>query len=103
MASPYGLIPIELFEAGQSPAVIATFACLSVHADGKERIAFPSLERLSKMLGRTVRDVRRNLRALEEIGAITSVPRFDEHGRQTSNAYRLDLLIAGFATAGCHW
>lgn len=51
--------------------------------------AFPSVDRLAQLLGRSDDTIRRSVRRLERVGAVQVVERFDDGGRQTSNLYRL--------------
>jgi len=90
--SPFGIIPAEIFGLDLQTTDIAVFAALTTFAN-KKRVAHPSVSTLSKMTNISPRTVQRSLKNLDEVGAITAIKRADDNGRQTSNVYRLDLLI----------
>ena len=92
----FAIVPVDLFDRGLNPGAMVVFAALASFA-GKTRVAWPSLSTLAQMVKMTERSVRRCIGELEAAGAISRVPRFDDDGRQTSNAYRLDILMSHFA------
>ena len=92
----FAIVPVDLFDRGLNPGAMVVFAALASFA-GKTRVAWPSLSTLAQMVKMTERSVRRCIGELEAAGAISRVARFDDDGRQTSNAYRLDILMSHFA------
>jgi hypothetical protein len=54
------------------------------------RGCFPSVRAISRRTGFSVRSVHRHLDALAVFGVVAATPRFDESGRQKSNAYAVD-------------
>ena len=89
----FGIVPVDIFDVGLKPGALAVFTALSSFA-GKDRVAWPSLRTLARMVGMKERSVQRHIAELEAKGVISRVARFDSSGRQTSNAYRLDILLS---------
>ena len=95
--NPFAIVPKKLFalrlkDGSPLDAVdIAAFTALATFADA-DRFAFPAIDTLAGMIRRKRRRTIFHLRRLEEAGAITSDPRYDDKGRQTSNGYVLNLL-----------
>lgn len=86
---PFVILPVA-WSGTVSPyqlAVLYALACFA-NQDGHCFPGIPTLCRRARMSERKVQSVLRELNAL---GLVTTSPRFDEHGRQTSNGYQLDL------------
>ncbi len=93
----FAIVPVDIFDVGLKPGALAVFTALASFA-GKNRVVWPSLRTLARMVGMQERSVRRHVAELEAAGVISRVTRFDESGRQVSNAYRLDILLSKLAT-----
>ena len=89
----FAIVPVDLFELRLKQSTFIVFTALASFA-GKSRVVWPSVRTLAEMVDMQERSVRRCIGELEEAGAISRVPRFDEDGRQMSNAYRLDVLVS---------
>ena len=89
----FAIVPVNLFDIGLKPGALAVFAALASFA-GKERVVWPSVTTLAEMVGMKERSIQRHVAELEAKGVISRVARFDESGRQTSNTYRLDILLS---------
>lgn len=83
----FGIVPEWLFDAGISVQAIAIYALLAIHADRDADECFPSLAYIASRLGCSADTVRRKLRELESVGAISISQRHDDAGRQASNIY----------------
>ena len=92
----FAIVPVDIFDVGLKLGALAVFTALASFA-GKDRVVWPSLRTLAKMVGMQERSVRRHVVELEAAGAISRVTRFDEGGRQMSNADRLDILLSKLA------
>lgn len=91
------IVPVDIFDVGLKPGALAVFTALSSFA-GKDRVVWPSLRTLAKMVGLQERSARRHVAELEAAGVISRVTRFDESGRQMSNTYLLDIPWSRLAT-----
>ena len=89
----FAIVPVDIFDVVLKPGALAVFTALSSFA-GKDRVVWPALRTLAKMVGMQERSVQRHVAELEAKGVISRVARFDESGRQTSNTYRLDILLS---------
>ena len=89
----FSVVPVDLFDLRLKQSTFIVFTALASFV-GKSRVVWPSVRTLAKMVDMQERSVRRCIGELEEAGAISRVPRFDEDGRQMSNAYRLDVLVS---------
>ena len=92
----FAIVPADLFELRLKSGSILVFTALASFA-GKDRIVWPSLKTIGKMVGMKERSVRRLLSELEEVGVVTRVARYDRDGKQLSNVYRLDILRSHLA------
>ncbi len=92
----FAIVPVDILDLGLKQSALIVFVALASFA-GKSRIVWPSVRTMARMVGMQERSVRRHLGELEEAGVITRVARFDDDGRQTSNAYRLDILVSHLA------
>jgi len=63
---------------------------LADHADPEGK-SWPSMNRIAAMSGTSTRTVQRILKDSRADGLLTIEPRYDKHGRQTSNCYYLAL------------
>ena len=95
----FAIVPADLFDLRVSGSAILVFTALATFA-GKDRIVWPSLKTIGKMVGMKERSVRRLLGDLEAAGVVTRVARYDRDGRQLSNVYRLDILRSHLANRG---
>lgn len=100
----FAIVPGELFtlrlkDGSRLDAVdFAVFTAIVTFANA-DRYAYPAVDTLAEMVNRKRRNTIDHLRRLEEAGAITSIPRYDEHGRQTSNGYVLVLMKSALRDA----
>jgi hypothetical protein len=79
-----------IYEEALTPLAVRIFACLARHGTDPSN-CYPSNARIARLVHCDRSTVKGILRALEEVGAIRRFPRWDEHGRQTSNGF----LLAG--------
>jgi DNA-binding MarR family transcriptional regulator len=90
--SPDGVLCPPL--ANLKGAPLSVFMALGCHLN-KQGSCWPGLTRLSKMTGYSVRQVRRALRSLEELGYISTSKRmWDDSKKQTSNLYIINKLVS---------
>lgn len=87
-ATPFAVIPEWVLLADVSDRAIRIYGILRRHADGGGRNAYPGRKRLAELAHTSVDSVKRAIKELVSIGAVTVVPRFDPGG-QTSNEYWL--------------
>jgi hypothetical protein len=59
------------------------------HWVGRDGECWPSVKAIGALTGLSADSVRRGLRALESVGAVTVIPRYAADGDRSSNAYRL--------------
>ena len=95
--SAFAIVPVDILDLGLKQSALIVFVALASFA-GKSRVVWPSVRTVAQMVGMQERSVRRHIGELEEAGVISRVPRFEEGGRQMSNAYRLDILLSRLAT-----
>ena len=62
-----------------------------------ERAPFPSVATLAAHMGRTPRQIQQHVERLRRKGLLRVVPRFGANGRQLTNAYDLNPLLARLA------
>ena len=79
----------ELVAAGVPAYAIGTLCVLSDHANSKNGLCWPSMNRLARILGCSVRTVQRHLHTLKEKGLIEFVERRRNRGRYSSYLYRV--------------
>ena len=89
----FAIVPVDMFDLGLKHSALIVFMALASFA-GKSRIVWPSVSTVAEMVDMTERSVRRQIGELIEAGVVSRVPRYDGAGRQTSNAYRLDILVS---------
>lgn len=94
--SAFAIVPVDILDLGLKQSALIVFVALASFA-GKSRVVWPSVRTVAQMVGMQERSVRRHIGELEAAGVISRVPRFDGDGRQTSNAYRLDILLSRLA------
>lgn len=94
--SAFAIVPIDILDLGLKQSALIVFVALASFA-GKSRIVWPSVRTVAQMVGMQERSVRRHIGELEEAGVISRMPQFDDDGRQTSNKYRLDILVSHLA------
>jgi DNA-binding MarR family transcriptional regulator len=82
-----------LIEAGVPPYAICTLCVLSDHANSKNGLCWPSMNRLARILGCSVRTVQRHLHTLKEKGLIEFVERRRNAGRYSSYLYRVVHIV----------
>lgn len=81
-----------LYHEDLSPQAIRLYGVLDRYAEGR---CFPSRKRLANQLGvKSVDTVDRALRELQDAGAVSVTPRFDEAGDPTSSLYTVHFLPA---------
>ena len=83
----------ELVGAGVPAYAIGTLCVLSDHANSKNGLCWPSMNRLARILGCSVRTVQRHLHALKEKGLIEFVERRRNKGRYSSYLYRVVHIV----------
>ena len=83
----------ELIGAEVPPYAIATLCVLSDHANSKSGLCWPSMNRLARILGCSVRTVQRHLHTLKDQGIIEFVERRRNRGRYSSYLYRVLHIV----------
>ena len=83
----------ELMEAGVPAYAIATLCVLSDHANSKSGLCWPSMNRLARILGCSVRTVQRHLHVLKDKGLLEFVERRRHKGRYSSYLYRVVHIV----------
>jgi len=83
----------ELMEAGVPAYAIGTLCVLSDHANSKSGLCWPSMNRLARILGCSVRTVQRHLHLLKGQGFIEFVERRRNKGRYSSYLYRVVHIV----------
>jgi DNA-binding transcriptional ArsR family regulator len=79
----------DLVAQGVPYYTIGTFCALTDHANNKNQLCWPSMTRLSKILGCSIRTVQRHLRILEQCGLVQFVERRRNKGRYSSYLYKI--------------
>ena len=82
-----------LMEAGVPAYTIGTLCVLSDHANSKNGLCWPSMNRLARILGCSVRTVQRHLHTLKDQGIIEFVERRRIRGRYSSYLYRVVHIV----------
>ena len=82
-----------LTEAGVPAYAIGTLCALSDHANSKNGLCWPSMNRLARTLGCSVRTVQRHLHLLKDQGFIEFVERRRNRGRYSSYLYRVLHIV----------
>jgi len=82
-----------LMEAGVPAYAIGTLCALSDHANSKNGLCWPSMNRLARTLGCSVRTVQRHLHLLKDQGFIEFVERRRNRGRYSSYLYRVIHIV----------
>jgi DNA-binding transcriptional ArsR family regulator len=82
-----------LMEAGVPAYAIGTLCVLSDHANSKSGLCWPSMKRLARILGCSVRTVQRHLHVLKDKGLIEFVERRRNKGRYSSYLYRIVHIV----------
>jgi DNA-binding transcriptional MocR family regulator len=83
----------ELVGAGIPAYAIGTLCALSDHANSKNGLCWPSMNRLARILGCSVRTVQRHLHVLKNQGFIEFVERRRNRGRYSSYLYRVVHIV----------
>ena len=83
----------ELVGAGIPAYAIGTLCVLSDHANSKNGLCWPSMNRLARILGCSVRTVQRHLHVLKNQGIIEFVERRRNRGRYSSYLYRVVHIV----------
>jgi DNA-binding transcriptional ArsR family regulator len=83
----------ELVGAGVPAYAIGTLCVLSDHANSKSGLCWPSMTRLARILGCSVRTVQRHLHLLKDQGLIEFVERRRNKGRYSSYLYRVVHIV----------
>ena len=85
---------IEVLMEAEVPAyAIGTLCVLSDHANSKNGLCWPSMNRLARILGLSVRTVQRHLHLLKDQGLIEFVERRRNKGRYSSYLYRVVHIV----------
>ena len=82
-----------LMEAEVPAYAIGTLCMLSDHANSKSGLCWPSMNRLARILGCSVRTVQRHLHLLKDQGLIEFVERRRNKGRYSSYLYRVVHIV----------
>jgi DNA-binding transcriptional ArsR family regulator len=82
-----------LIEAGVPAYAIGTLCVLSDHANSKSGLCWPSMNRLARILGCSVRTVQRHLHVLKDRGLLEFVERRRHKGRYSSYLYRVVHIV----------
>jgi DNA-binding transcriptional ArsR family regulator len=82
-----------LMEAGVPAYTIGTLCVLSDHANSKNGLCWPSMNRLASVLGCSVRTVQRHLHVLKDKGLLEFVERRRHKGRYSSYLYRVVHIV----------
>ena len=83
----------ELVSGGVPAYALGTLCALSDHANSKNGLCWPSMNRLARILGCSVRTVQRHLHTLKERGIIEFVERRRNKGRYSSYLYRVVHIV----------
>lgn len=83
----------ELVTSGVPHQAVGTLAALSDHANNRNGLCFPTMKRLSKILGCSTKTVSRHLHILEGCRAIEFVQRRRHKGRFSSFLYRVLHIV----------
>ena len=83
----------ELVGAGVPAYAIGTLCVLSDHANSKSGLCWPSMNRLARILGCSVRTVQRHLHVLKDKGLLEFVERRRNRGRYSSYLYRVVHIV----------
>jgi len=83
----------ELMEAGIPAYAIGTLCVVSDHANSKSGLCWPSMNRLARILGCSVRTVQRHLHVLKDKGLLEFVERRRHKGRYSSYLYRVVHIV----------
>lgn len=84
----FALTPVWIAEHG-SPRALQVYVILCDYATGSGGAVWPGLSTLAERCDTSKRTVRRTLRELEELGAVTTTTRARPNGSQASNSYEL--------------
>ena len=82
-----------IMEAGVPAYTIGTLCVLSDHANSKNGLCWPSMNRLARILGCSVRTVQRHLHVLKDKGLLEFVERRRNRGRYSSYLYRVLHIV----------
>ena len=82
-----------LMEAEVPAYAIGTLCVLSDHANSKNGLCWPSMNRLARILGCSVRTVQRHLHVLKDKGLLEFVERRRHKGRYSSYLYRVVHIV----------
>jgi len=88
----FSIVPEWLIESNASDSAIRVYSALCRFADKDDGSCFPSHMTIGKKCNKSVSTVKRALKELEKIGAITIEPRFIDDKGQTSNLYTVKYL-----------
>jgi DNA-binding transcriptional ArsR family regulator len=83
----------ELMSGGVPVYALGTLCALSDHANNKNGLCWPSMNRLAHILGCSVRTVQRHLHLLKDQGLIEFVERRRTRGRYSSYLYRVVHIV----------
>lgn len=91
--TPYAQVPLWIIRSGNrlSLGARALYACIMSYASNDTRTAFPGRETLARDLGVSVSTVKRNIKELEDFGAL-SVDR--RRNKRTGNFYANHYTLA---------
>ena len=83
----------ELVSDGVPVYALGTLCALSDHANSRNGLCWPSMNRLARILGYSVRTVQRHLHLLKDQGIIEFVERRRNRGRYSSYLYRVVHIV----------
>lgn len=88
---PFAIVPAFVNVA--SPAAVKVYVALALRADHDTGICWPSHRTLANDTAVSIPTVRRALKELEAIGAVSVTRRWSDEGDPTSNLYRLSFAV----------
>lgn len=91
MSKRYALIPtLAVEDRTLSHSALRTLCAIATHGD-KAGWCFPSLGKLSEILGKSKPAISKDIRTLSEKGYLNVLPQYRANGSQTSNKYQVRL------------
>lgn len=90
---PFAMVPVWVLEATRDATAVHLYAVLSRYAN-RERRAWPKHDRLARDLNVSDRSIRRALKILRDVGAVTTSPRRSADGTVDGTEYLLVSITA---------
>lgn len=92
---PFAQIPLWIHEQGGSKNAVFVYYGLCKWVNHATKTCHPSKALIAQYLGMDEKTVTRGIQELEDLGAITTIRRYDDAGRQTTNDYVLHVAPGG--------